>query len=61
MQGSYNDRELQAAYDLGRQAFVEGCPREQNPFGSMDGFDVRHEEWFRGWDDEKLAREISGE
>jgi hypothetical protein len=52
MQGSYDDMALQDAYNQGRQAFKDGYGRESNPFSSMDGYDVRREEWFRGWDDE---------
>ena len=57
MQSTHNDHELDHVYNLGRRAFREGQARDDNPFQLTIEIDMRREEWFRGWDDEKQVRE----
>lgn len=52
-----HDSELEDAYNKGRQAFREGRGRDDNPFRLTSEIDIRREEWFHGWDDEKRVQE----
>lgn len=57
MNSAREDRELDDAYNRGRRAFREGHTRDDNPFELTDEIDLRREEWFHGWDDEKQVQE----
>lgn len=57
MHGTHNEDELDYVYNRGRRAFREGRPRDDNPFPLTDEIDLKRDEWFRGWDDEKRIQE----
>ena len=43
------EQELNEAYKAGREAYVRGLDRKDNPYRYAHGDDVRYDFWLDGW------------